>query len=74
MNAGEALALFNCTRLRSYPHPNPAPHSGPRLRRGRSKARAPVAPKPCLLAPEGERLCILSDSPGRTASSSSRTA
>ncbi|PPT22054.1 hypothetical protein XarbCFBP7629_11070 [Xanthomonas arboricola] len=36
----------------------PAPRPGPRLRRGRSKAHAPVAPKPCLLTPEGEGLCI----------------
>ncbi|PPT82365.1 hypothetical protein XarzCFBP7410_16300 [Xanthomonas arboricola pv. zantedeschiae] len=27
------------------------------MRRGRSKARAPVARKPCLLAPQGEGLC-----------------
>ncbi|PPT74109.1 hypothetical protein XaplCFBP3122_17935 [Xanthomonas arboricola pv. populi] len=37
--------------------PTPAPRPGPRLRRGRSKARAPVARKPCLLAPQGEGLC-----------------
>ncbi|PKV11093.1 hypothetical protein CVO74_21350 [Xanthomonas prunicola] len=37
--------------------PTPAPRPGPRLRRGRSKARAPVARKPCLLAPQaGEGL------------------
>ncbi|PPT99209.1 hypothetical protein XarbCFBP7408_15520 [Xanthomonas arboricola pv. guizotiae] len=36
--------------------PTPAPRPGPRLRRGRSKARAPVARKPCLLAPQGEEL------------------
>ncbi|PPU50901.1 hypothetical protein XarbCFBP6827_04285 [Xanthomonas arboricola] len=38
-----------------YPSP-PAPRPGPRLRRGRSKARAPVALKPCLGAPAGEGL------------------
>ncbi|NHF65036.1 hypothetical protein FFY45_04440 [Xanthomonas hortorum] len=40
--------------LRPYPHPNPrsAPRPGPRLRRGRSQPRAPVARKPCLLAPK----------------------
>ncbi|PPT74762.1 hypothetical protein XarbCFBP8152_18535 [Xanthomonas arboricola] len=27
------------------------------MRRGRSKAGAPVARKPCLLAPRGEALC-----------------
>jgi hypothetical protein len=33
-----------------------APHPGPRQRRGRSKARAPMARKPCLLAPRaGEK-------------------
>ncbi|QNM60571.1 hypothetical protein XHV734_1766 [Xanthomonas hortorum pv. vitians] len=32
--------------------PTPASRPGPRLRRGRSKARAPVARKPCLLAPQ----------------------
>ncbi|PPU64155.1 hypothetical protein XcodCFBP4690_09660 [Xanthomonas codiaei] len=36
--------------------PTPAPRPGPRLRRGRSKARAPVARKLCLLAPRGEQL------------------
>ncbi|PPU55268.1 hypothetical protein XdyCFBP7245_14375 [Xanthomonas dyei] len=37
--------------------PTPAPRPGPRLRRGRSKARAPEARKPCLLAPQaGEGL------------------
>ncbi|PPU49331.1 hypothetical protein XarbCFBP6827_19885 [Xanthomonas arboricola] len=44
-------------KLRPLPsHPNPAPRRGPRLRRGRSKARAPVARKPCLLAPQKEGL------------------
>ncbi|PPV02682.1 hypothetical protein XvhCFBP2543_10950 [Xanthomonas vasicola] len=33
--------------------PTSAPRPGPRLRRGRSKARAPLARKPCLLAPRG---------------------
>ncbi|PNV26609.1 hypothetical protein xavtCFBP7764_22820 [Xanthomonas citri] len=32
------------------------PTPGPRLRRGRSQARAPMARKPCLLAPVGEGL------------------
>ncbi|QDS14342.1 hypothetical protein FPL04_00800 [Xanthomonas arboricola] len=41
--------------------PTPAPRPGPRWRRGRSKARAPMARKPCLLAPTGEGLCC---SPG----------
>ncbi|RMW95659.1 hypothetical protein D9R12_07745 [Pseudoxanthomonas spadix] len=36
--------------LSPSPRP-PASHPGPRQRRGRSKARAPVARKPCLLAP-----------------------
>ncbi|PPV10301.1 hypothetical protein XavaCFBP5823_09585 [Xanthomonas axonopodis pv. vasculorum] len=34
----------------------PSPHRSPRLRRGRSKARAPVARKLCLFAPMGEGL------------------
>ncbi|PPU65607.1 hypothetical protein XcodCFBP4690_03715 [Xanthomonas codiaei] len=34
----------------------PAPRPGPRLRRGRSKAHAPMARKPCLFAPTGEGL------------------
>ncbi|PPT85046.1 hypothetical protein XarzCFBP7410_07360 [Xanthomonas arboricola pv. zantedeschiae] len=38
-----------------------APPPGPRWRRGRSKARADMARKPCLLAPTGEGLCC---SPG----------
>ncbi|MQP77418.1 hypothetical protein CQ393_16180 [Stenotrophomonas sp. MYb238] len=38
------------------PYPNPAPRPGPRQRRGRSIARAPVARKPCGLAPQGEGL------------------
>ncbi|AXI17892.1 hypothetical protein B4599_08600 [Xanthomonas oryzae pv. oryzae] len=37
-------------------HPPPAPRLCPRLRRGRSKARAPVARKLCLLAPAEEGL------------------
>ncbi|TQV18559.1 hypothetical protein DB835_03095, partial [Xanthomonas perforans] len=32
----------------------PAPRPSPRLRRGRSKPRAPVARKLCLFAPQGE--------------------
>ncbi|PPT74093.1 hypothetical protein XaplCFBP3122_17825 [Xanthomonas arboricola pv. populi] len=36
--------------------PTPAPRPGPRLRRGRTNARAPVARKPCLGAPVGEGL------------------
>ncbi|SOO18976.1 conserved hypothetical protein [Xanthomonas citri pv. fuscans] len=42
--------------LAPYPHPNPAPRPGPRWQRGRSKACAPVARNPCLLAPAGEGL------------------
>ncbi|PPU68381.1 hypothetical protein XpiCFBP4643_10065 [Xanthomonas pisi] len=38
--------------------PNPAPRPGPRLRRGRSKARAPVARKPCLGAPQERGLGV----------------
>ncbi|MFS8393326.1 hypothetical protein EIQ02_02555 [Xanthomonas campestris pv. raphani] len=38
----------------------PAQRPGPRLRRGRSKARAPMAREPCLLAPEGEGLTTFS--------------
>ncbi|AZB52629.1 hypothetical protein C2859_18250 [Xanthomonas citri pv. glycines] len=36
--------------------PTPALRPGPRLRRGRSSARAPTARKLCLLAPVGEGL------------------
>ncbi|QBG82917.1 hypothetical protein EYR27_01640 [Xanthomonas oryzae] len=36
--------------------PTPALRPGPRLRRGRSWARAPTARKLCLLAPLGEGL------------------
>ncbi|RFF45523.1 hypothetical protein D0A35_20445 [Xanthomonas campestris] len=45
-------------RWRSATVPSPKPRSAPRprFRRGRSKARAPMARKPCLLAPEGEGL------------------
>ncbi|PPU43002.1 hypothetical protein XcyCFBP4188_12835 [Xanthomonas hortorum pv. cynarae] len=46
--------------------PTPAPRPGPRLRRGRSKAHAPVARKPCLLAPQGEGfLSLLPSGEGR---------
>ncbi|NMI23080.1 hypothetical protein E1J24_14790 [Xanthomonas hortorum pv. pelargonii] len=41
------------------PHPTPAQRPGPRLRRGRSKARAPMARQLCLLAPEGEGRAVL---------------
>ncbi|PPU68623.1 hypothetical protein XpiCFBP4643_08955 [Xanthomonas pisi] len=40
--------------------PTPVPRPSPRLRRGRCKARAPVARTPCLLAPRGERPGFLS--------------
>ncbi|QWN05498.1 hypothetical protein DGN16_22605 [Xanthomonas citri pv. fuscans] len=42
--------------LLPIPSPDPRPAPGPRRRCGRSKARAPVARKPCLLAPGGEGL------------------
>ncbi|PPU31915.1 hypothetical protein XspCFBP7912_14225 [Xanthomonas sp. CFBP 7912] len=51
--------LFGREWLRAYPHPNPSLRPGPRLRRGRSKAHAPVARKPCLLAPRGEGLHLV---------------
>ncbi|PPV01724.1 hypothetical protein XvhCFBP2543_15405 [Xanthomonas vasicola] len=38
------------------PTPTSAARPGPRLRRGRCKARAPVARMLCLLAPVGERI------------------
>jgi len=44
-------------------HP-PAPRPGPRQRRGRSKACASVARKPCPLAPLGRGLEQLTGSPG----------
>ncbi|QCX68532.1 hypothetical protein DFG55_20860 [Xanthomonas campestris pv. campestris] len=45
----------NSSEASPVPSPQP-PRPGPRWRRGRSKARAPVARKPCFLAPEGEGL------------------
>ncbi|QDS16326.1 hypothetical protein FPL04_12270 [Xanthomonas arboricola] len=39
---------------RGFARTLPAPRPGPRWRRGRSKARAPMARKPRLLAPAGE--------------------
>ncbi|PPU56113.1 hypothetical protein XdyCFBP7245_10635 [Xanthomonas dyei] len=45
--------LGSARRTRTLTIP-PAPRPGPRLRRGRSKARAPMARKLCLLA-RGER-------------------
>ncbi|UDI80714.1 SufE protein involved in Fe-S center assembly [Xanthomonas citri pv. mangiferaeindicae] len=47
---------MSCTRLRCVLTQTPAPRPGLRLRRGRAEARAPVARKPCLLAPAGEGL------------------
>ncbi|UIE42409.1 hypothetical protein KOJCDNHJ_04077 [Xanthomonas citri pv. punicae] len=47
---------MSCTRLRCVLTQTPAPRPGPRLRRGRAEARAPVARKLCLLAPAGEGL------------------
>ncbi|PPT49451.1 hypothetical protein XarbCFBP8147_13375 [Xanthomonas arboricola] len=42
------------------PVPSPQlPRPGPRLRRGRSQARAPMARQLCLLAPTGEWLPVL---------------
>ncbi|NIJ75660.1 hypothetical protein FHT08_000708 [Xanthomonas campestris] len=49
------LAHTNGLRPRTLA-PTPAPRPGPRLRRGRSKARAPMARQLCLLAPKGEGL------------------
>ncbi|CAD0312843.1 hypothetical protein CFBP2533_11300 [Xanthomonas hortorum pv. pelargonii] len=55
------LPLLDRALLRVRPHavpstPTPAPRPGPRLRRGRSYARAPTARKLCPLAPVGEGL------------------
>ncbi|PPU55232.1 hypothetical protein XdyCFBP7245_14150 [Xanthomonas dyei] len=55
------IERVRCLRLTAgwlpsaVPSPQP-PRPGPRLRRGRSKARAPMARKPCLLASVGEGL------------------
>ncbi|PPU07837.1 hypothetical protein XarjCFBP7645_09575 [Xanthomonas arboricola] len=64
---GHAVALTEasewqpCTeQYPDNPYPHLAPRPGPCLRRGRSKARASMARKPCLLAPPGEGLCALS--------------
>ncbi|MQP76736.1 hypothetical protein CQ393_12635 [Stenotrophomonas sp. MYb238] len=43
--------------------PAPAPRPGPCQRRGRLKSRAPLARRPCLLAPRGEGLEQLTGSP-----------
>ncbi|RFF71453.1 hypothetical protein D0A39_10065 [Xanthomonas campestris pv. campestris] len=51
-----ATRLMSDASTTSPRPPTPAPRPGPRLRRGRSKARAPMARKPCLLAPAGEGL------------------
>ncbi|PPU45424.1 hypothetical protein XarbCFBP7697_06170 [Xanthomonas arboricola] len=40
--------------------PIPAPRPGPRLRRGRSLAHAPMARQLCLLSPTGEGLRVTS--------------
>ncbi|MBB6338139.1 hypothetical protein FHR59_002402 [Xanthomonas arboricola] len=40
--------------------PSPTPRHGTRLRRGRSKARAPMARQLCLLSPTGEGLRVTS--------------
>ncbi|PPT56383.1 hypothetical protein XarbCFBP8130_19630 [Xanthomonas arboricola] len=45
-------ATSQCLWLRTYPHPNPRSAPRPRMRRGRFRARAPVARKPCLFAPQ----------------------
>ncbi|PPU50489.1 hypothetical protein XarbCFBP6827_01810 [Xanthomonas arboricola] len=60
--AGETQPrAWQCPGRETVPSPHPlAPRPGPSLRRGRSKARAPLARKPCLLAPTGEGLCALS--------------
>ncbi|CAD0317025.1 hypothetical protein CFBP7900_11290 [Xanthomonas hortorum pv. carotae] len=51
------LPLLDRALLRVRPHAVPSPpRPGPRLRRGRSYARAPTARKLCLLAPVGEGL------------------
>ncbi|PPU49987.1 hypothetical protein XdyCFBP7245_21935 [Xanthomonas dyei] len=49
-------ALLRVPSARRTLTPPPAPRPGPRLRRGRSYARAPTARKLCLLAPTGEGL------------------
>src|SRR5690606_19481184 len=56
---GDGVPMVQAYGLRLPLTPTPAPRPGPRQRRGRSKARAPVARKPCLLAPQGEGLWYL---------------
>ncbi|PPT19853.1 hypothetical protein XarjCFBP7652_02095 [Xanthomonas arboricola] len=60
--AGETQPrAWQCPGRETVPSPHPlAPRPGPRLRRGRTKSRAPLARKPCLLAPTGQGLCALS--------------
>ncbi|PPU14864.1 hypothetical protein XacyCFBP1159_01610 [Xanthomonas arboricola pv. corylina] len=53
-DTGEAECTAPCGSFARTLTSTPAPRPGPRLRRGRSKARAPAARQPCLLAP-GER-------------------
>ncbi|PPU66367.1 hypothetical protein XcodCFBP4690_02235 [Xanthomonas codiaei] len=50
------LVCIEASRLPGTLTPTPAPRPGPRHWRGRSKAHAPMARKPCLLAPAGEGL------------------
>ncbi|NIK32985.1 hypothetical protein FHY15_002115 [Xanthomonas arboricola] len=56
--AGETQPrAWQCPGRETVPSPHPlAPRPDPRLRRGRSQASAPMARKPCRLAPAGERL------------------
>ncbi|APO94278.1 hypothetical protein BI313_06405 [Xanthomonas vesicatoria] len=57
------MSFRHCAASRRTLTPTPAPRPGPRLRRGRSKARAPMARKPCLLAPRGEGLRSIATAP-----------
>ncbi|TWR04448.1 hypothetical protein FQJ87_09585, partial [Xanthomonas vasicola] len=53
------------TGFAPYHTPTPALRPRPRLRRGRSKTRAPVARKPCLFCPAGRGALTLGTSAGR---------
>ncbi|PPU20670.1 hypothetical protein XarbCFBP7610_05575 [Xanthomonas arboricola] len=57
MAGGRALLKATGASLRTLT-PSPAPRPGPRLQRGGSKARAPMARQQCLLVPMGEVLSV----------------
>ncbi|PPT44979.1 hypothetical protein XarbCFBP8132_03150 [Xanthomonas arboricola] len=57
MAGGRALLEATGASLRTLTT-SPAPRPGPRLQRGRSKTRAPMARQQCLLFPRGDGLSV----------------